>query len=275
VLAALCGRSLRGLTRREIEQGLGLGVLAWGGLMLQTDGLAYTHASVSAFLTQMFCILIPLFVAARDRRLPRGSIVGACLLVLTGSAILAGVDWTRMRLGRGEVETLGAAFFFAGQILWLERPRFSGNHVLRASCVMFLVMALLSCCVALARGGGADWTAPLRSGFAWFLLAILVLFCTLLAFVLMNYWQPFVDATRAGLIYCLEPLLASFMALLLPGWFSELGKIAYANETLRPSLLLGGLLITVANVWVIRTARPVPVTAAAPAASAPGGLSGP
>ena len=63
-------RTLREMTRLEVWQGLGLGVFGGVGLLFQMDGLAYTSASTSAFLTQCYCLILPIFVAVRDRRWP-------------------------------------------------------------------------------------------------------------------------------------------------------------------------------------------------------------
>ena len=63
----------------------------------------------------------------------------------------------------------------------------------------------------------------------------------------MNYWQPHVPATQAGLIYCCEPLLTSIFALFLPSYFSAWCGIDYPNEKMTTSLLIGGGLITAAN----------------------------
>jgi drug/metabolite transporter (DMT)-like permease len=76
----------------------------------------------------------------------------------------------------------------------------------------------------------------------------LALFCTIGAYSLMNHWQPRITATEAGLIYCIEPIFGSVFALFLPGLFSILAGIAYPNELLTPTLLIGGGLITIANV---------------------------
>jgi drug/metabolite transporter (DMT)-like permease len=74
--------------------------------------------------------------------------------------------------------------------------------------------------------------------------------CTLIAFVLMNRWQPQLSATTAGLIYAAEPVFASLFALFLPAWFGKLGGFDYPNETATVHLLVGGSLITAANVLV-------------------------
>jgi drug/metabolite transporter (DMT)-like permease len=88
------------------------------------------------------------------------------------------------------------------------------------------------------------FSSPATLGF----LAVLVILCTLGAYTLMNRWQPYVTSTEAGLIYCLEPVLASLLALFVPFWLSRWAGISYANEHLTARLLLGGGLVTAANV---------------------------
>ncbi len=251
VMLAVSARTIRRLTGSEMEQGLGLALFGAGGILFQMDGLAYTSASTSAFLTQCYAILIPLWVALRHRRWPSLPLSLSCVLVLLGVAVLSRFDWREFRLGRGELETLIASLMFTGQILWLDRPGYAGNNVRHFSCVMFLGMALLALPPALATTPeAAAWLRAWESGPTAGFLAILVFLSTLGGYLLMNRWQPRVSATEAGLIYCLEPVLASAVALFLPAWFSRWAGIAYPNEALTGHLLLGGGLITAANLLV-------------------------
>jgi len=255
--------ALRGMTAREMRQGAGLALFATAGMLFQNDGLQYTAASTSAFLTQMYVIMIPLWVALRRRRLPPATIWVSCGLVLAGVAILARFDWRELHLGRGEVETLVSSVFFTGQILLLERAGFAGNRPIPVTFVMFVVEAVLSLAlvgVLLASRTPRLAEMPvLFTSAPWlgFTLA-LTLFCTVGAFTLMNTWQPRITATEAGLIYCVEPLLASLMALFLPGLFSLWAGFAYPNESVTIHLLIGGGLITAANVLIQLKPLPKP-----------------
>jgi len=249
ILALIICRDLRSITRLEFEQGLGLGVFGVGGILFQMDGLNYTAASTSAFLTQSYCLFIPLWVALTHRRLPPLKVFFSVALVVTGLAILAGLNFRDLKLGRGEAETLIASLLFAGQILWLERPRYANSNPLRFSVVMFVVMALLCLPgVWLTAPSAAaclrSFASPAASGF----LAVLVVVCTLGGYLVMNRWQRDVTATEAGLVYSVEPVLTSVLTLFLPAWISIWANINYPNESLTSRLLLGGGLITVANV---------------------------
>src|SRR5688572_3942686 len=248
IMLFIARRTLPRLTRSEMWEGLGLGFFAGGGIILQTDGLGHTSASTSAFITQAFCIFVPIFVAFRDRALPALRLFIALLLMVLGVSILSNFNPRTFHLGRGEADTLLGAVFFAGQILWLERPNFSGNNPLNFSFVMFLTMSLISLPLAIAT-----WQSPrdvitcyTQPSIILITLA-LVFFCTIIAFVEMNKWQPYVPSTEAAIIYGAEPVFASFFALFLPAWISRLSGINYPNETITSTLLLGGLLIISAN----------------------------
>jgi drug/metabolite transporter (DMT)-like permease len=193
-------------------------------------------------------VFIPLWLALVNRRLPALKQAVCILLVLGGVWVLADLDIHTLKLGRGEWETLIAALLFTGQILALENPRYAGNRPVLFSVVMFLAMALL--CLPLLCATAPSpvaclqaFASPATAGF----MAVLVIFCTLGAYMLMNHWQPFVTSTEAGLIYCLEPVLASVMALFIPYWLSRWTSIDYANEHLTTKLLVGGGLVTAAN----------------------------
>ncbi len=252
ILAFAALPTLRGLTRGECRQGIGLGIFACGGMLFQLDGLNYTAASTSAFLTSCYCVTIPVIVALQRRRWPPAVVIVSCALATLGIGALAGLDWRTLHLGRGEGETILSSFFFAAQIFWLERPAFARNRTTHATVVMFTVLTGTALPVLAWRAGSWDAvrTAAFGSGAIIACLVALTLLCTLCTFTLMNHWQPEIEATEAGLIYCAEPVWTGVFALFLPAWLAVWTGADYANETLTLRLLLGGGLITVANVCV-------------------------
>ncbi len=250
-LLCWCLPTLGRLTRSEVWHGLGLGVFGGAGMFLQVDGLMYTAASTSAFLTQMTCLLIPLWVALQHRRFPSVMVLASVGIVLAGVTVLARFDWRQMRMGRGEAETILATLFFTAQILWLERPCFAENRTSHFSLVMFGVIGLMFLPVTLATT--PSWPALFTAYDSRVVIGctlVIIWFCTVVSYGLMNHWQPRVTATEAGLIYCAEPLFASVFALFLPGWLAGPARINYANETLTRNLLVGGGLITLANLLI-------------------------
>ena len=249
LLTAFLNRELFKVTRIEVEQGFWLAAFGIGGILFQMDGLSYTAASTSAFLTQLYVAFIPVWVALVHRHLPRPKIIASLVLVLIGLGILADLDFKTFRFGRGESETLISSVLFGGQILMLERPRYAANDPLRFSAVMFVFMALF--CVPgvwLTAPNAAACLRAFASPASLSFLAVLVVVCTLGGYLFMNRWQRDVTATEAGLIYCIEPIITSVLALFLPGLISIWTGINYPNETLTTRLFIGGGLVTGANV---------------------------
>ncbi len=252
------GRDFFTATGREWSQAGGLAFFAGAGLYLQMIGLAWTDASVSAFLTQLYTLLVPLLVACRDRRWPTLRTVAACLLVLLGAALLSPGLMAHFVLAAGELIILASTIFIAFQIVWVERPRYAANRAGLVTLLMFTLMGVFFALLFPFLGGTARDSERLfgAPSLAMLMLAT-VFFCTVINFYIMNKWQRWISATEAGLIYCLEPVIATILASFLPGWISLIANVSYVNETLSWTLLAGGALIVAATV-LVATERRIP-----------------
>jgi drug/metabolite transporter (DMT)-like permease len=256
VLLPFYGGGLRSISRREWSQAGGLALLGGAGLYLQTLGLAQTNASVSAFLTQLYTLVVPLIVACRDRRWPTLRVTGSCLLVLLGAALLSPGLLAHLRPAFGEGMIIASAVFFAGQIVWVERPRYATNRAGLVTLLMFALIGLFFAGMFPLLGGTATGARDLFATPGLIeLMTITVILCTVINYYIMNQWQRWVSATEAGLIYCLEPVTATVLCAFLPGVISRVASVAYANESLGWNLLAGGTLIVGATVLVATERR--------------------
>ena len=187
-----------GLVRAGALAGLAL----TAGYVLQTVGLQYTTSSVSAFLTYLLVVFVPLIVAVRTRRLPPGPTVVGVALAVGGLALLGGGD--EVGAGRGELLTLGCALAFAVHLLVLAdaAPRFP---VAALSAVQFAVVTGVLAVPALSSGGagfdGGAWAAAAYTGVA----------VTALGLGLQAWGQRRVSATRAALLLLIEPVSAAVL----------------------------------------------------------------
>jgi drug/metabolite transporter (DMT)-like permease len=244
-------------TRGELVQGILLGVVTGAGMLLQTDALTYIEASTSAFLTQGYVVLLPIVTFLMTGFAPPVRVVCCALLVLVGLGVLARFDPSTLSLGRGEVETLGAATCFTAQILLLDVPRFRDNRADPVTIAMFLSMGLLVSPVVLYTARSPeDFVAALAPRGALAMLAVIVVFPTVGSFGLMNRFQKYVTPAEAGIIYACEPVFASALALFLPAFLSRWSNVDYANEKLEARLLVGGALVVAANVLLSLSSRP-------------------
>jgi len=251
IVAWWCRHLMRDITRAEWSQALGLGVFTASGMLFQMDGLSYTSASTSAFITQGYCIFLPLTVAIMTRQFPSFHVLLSAVMVMAGVAILAQLDFNELHLGRGELETLIASLIFTAQILWVDRPAYARNNMGRVSVVAFTTTGLLLLPVVFFTMPSLSHLASVyASAPAIGCLLMLVFISTLGGMLLMFFFQRRVGAVPAGIIYSSEPVFASLFAFFIPALLSAWSGIAYANEELTRNLIVGGSLVLAANLVV-------------------------
>jgi drug/metabolite transporter (DMT)-like permease len=257
LLGLLQPRLFTDATRQEHLAGAVLGATFFIGFTLQAWGLAHTSPALSAFFTSLCSAWVPLlaWLCFRDAVAPltlAGLAVG-----LAGTAVLGvRLEEGSVSLGGGEALTLLASVVFAGQMLLLDRL---GRRVrsTRMTVGFFGTTACLALPAALAVatagpgvGAALDWTAAMLGNPATLRnLLCMAALPTALAMHWMNTYQPRVSATRAALIYLLEPVFASSLSV----WWE--------HDAITLPLLLGGGLILAGNLlvelprWLARASR--------------------
>lgn len=211
---------------RGLRGGAVAGIFLWLGYMLQTFGLKHTSSGNSGFLTGLYIVLVPLISACVYRKWPqRLELVGIAVATL-GMIVLTlpSVD-RQFQMNRGDLLTVGCAVAFAFHLLVLgyysQRERFEAVALGQIVCAAILSTASLQ--VEPPRG---IWTANVV-----FAIALTSVFATALAFALQTWGQRYTSATRAALIFALEPVFALVTA------------IAIGGERLSFAILAGGGLI--------------------------------
>jgi drug/metabolite transporter (DMT)-like permease len=230
------------VSRGELGLGLLLGSLNGAGCALQAWGLAHTTPALSVFFTSLASAWVPLLAFALFRVTVARLTLFGLLVGMAGAAVLGGQTGEAWALGWGEWLTLLSTFVFALYILLLDRfgrDRRPGT----------LTVGLIAASGLPALAGVGAWAAGAPAGSAWpgwaaamltdpYLLAnvgALTLFSTVLATHWMSVYQPRLPASRAALIYLLEPV------------FGAAFSVAWGHDPLTRRLLLGGGLILGGN----------------------------
>jgi len=182
-----------------IRAGVLCGVVLGGGYLFQTIGLQYVSSSVSAFITYLLVLMVPLLSAIVLRRPPTASTIVGIVLAAAGLYLLHGA---KPSFGKGELLTLGCAFCFAVQIILLAdfAPRYSS---MRLNALQLTVVGV-GCLIPGFFTGGYDfsvsvWLAALYTGVA----------ASAVAFGLMVWAQRRVSPSRTALLLMLEPVFAA------------------------------------------------------------------
>jgi drug/metabolite transporter (DMT)-like permease len=219
--------------RRPIERNAGVlgagalcGVVLCAGYLFQTIGLQYVSGSVSAFITYLLVLIVPLLSALVLRRPPTAPTAAGIVLAAFGLYLLNG---GHPSLGKGELLTLGCAVSFAVHIVLLAEfaPRYDA---VRLTAVQLTVVGLVCLLPGVFTGGYgfpiSVWFAALYTGVA----------ASAVAFGLEVWAQRRVSPSRTALLLMLEPVFAA-VAGAIAG--DHLGVVALSGA----ALILVGVLV--------------------------------
>jgi drug/metabolite transporter (DMT)-like permease len=253
--AVLKPRLFLKLSRRELAVGLLLGTLNCLGNIFQVWGLASTSPALSGFFTSLASLWVPI-LAFVCFRLPVARATWAGLVLgIAGLAILGINRDAPLGLGFGDGLTVLSSLAFALFILALDRL----GRTVNSSHLTLLLIVVTGLPPLFLAVGFAAWLGQLIPWLIWLVeilrqpavvrdVLLLTLLSTILATHLMSTYQPRVPASRAALIYLLEPVFAAVLSILV------------GHDSLTGRLLLGGALILSGNALVelprwIRTFR--------------------
>jgi drug/metabolite transporter (DMT)-like permease len=230
-----------GWTWRGVRRVTFVGALLAVGLVVQHLGLDRTSEAVSAFLTSLTILFVPLILTLALRKPPAPVMWLGVVLATAGVWLMTGAAPTGF--GVGEVLGLACALAFSLYIFAVNAASRS-EHAWRLTAGQFLVVGVAcfaTCAVLAARDHVAAGTVARAAGSSrdvWLNVLLLTLFPTLGAFSLLNHYQPKLDPTRAALVYLIEPVVAATYAWVMAG------------RSLHPMTLAGAALILAANAVV-------------------------
>ena len=236
----------RGLSWGTVGRSVLLGVLLWAGQTIQMLGLDRTSEAVSAFLTSLTVVFVPLLMVVVVRHPPRATLWLPVSLAVVGIWLMTGA--APSGFGAGEMLGLGCAVVFSAHMIALgEVGRRDSPWHMAAGQFLSVGLGSGAVCLFVSQGATpltlpAQWALLIGTDL-WIDVILLVVMSTMAAFGLMFYFQPRLDPTRAALIYLAEPVFAALYAYLAVG--RALSTIA----------LLGASLILAANVLVEILAR--------------------
>lgn len=232
LLAVYYRKKITVLTKPALTAGVVVGIFLYLGYALQTSGLKLTTPSKSAFLTGTSTVMVPLVLVAIWRAHIHLWRVAGIVLALAGLFLMT-VPADLAKVNFGDVLTVGCAFGFAFQIVFL------GRATQRFPFEQIAVLQVGTAAVLMAL------TAPFLerphfhpSGTVLAAVLITGIFGTAVAFTVQAWAQQFTPATHTALIFTLEPVFAwltSFIYLQ-----ERLGVRAGAGAL----LILGGVLVS-------------------------------
>ena len=215
---------------REWRGGMLAGLILVGAATLQQAGLQYTTAAKAGFITGLYVVLVPLFLALGWRQWPRPSAWAGSLLAAVGLYLLSMSGRFSLAPGDG-LELLGACLWALHVILI---GRLAGRvDGLRLALIQYLVCGAVS--TALGLGLEAHTLGGLRA--AWWAVVYGGAVSVGLGYTLQVIGQQDAPAADAVLVLSLEAVFAALFGWLL------LRETLTRGQLLGCALMLGGMLL--------------------------------
>jgi drug/metabolite transporter (DMT)-like permease len=209
-LLPFCYKGLKTLSREGWRDGMLIGVFLFAGFAFQTVGLVYTTATRSAFITGMCVVLVPwLSVVMLKTKSDAWQILGV-IMAAAGLYFLSRPE--AGGFNKGDLLTALCAVSFAVEVVLVQK--FTQKHQpMDMIMVQILTTVILSAIfIGALEKPHWQWSDSLLLD-----LAVTSLLATAGALVIQFYWQRRTTATRAAIIYTMEPLFAAGFAFVLFG----------------------------------------------------------
>jgi drug/metabolite transporter (DMT)-like permease len=239
-LATIGRRTTPGLWRDSV----GMGILLALGMGSQIAGQTETSASKTAFITGLSVVLTPVVGLFRTRRFPGAASLAGVACASAGFALLS---WPAGggAVNRGDLLVLACAIFFA--IYFVENAERSPRH----DALLYTARQMIfSAATLVAASLWLRWAQP-HLALTWFelrplafdrgfVIAVLymTLFATVLTFSVQNWAQAKISATKAAIIFALEPVWAAIFAAAVLS--ERLGIRGYAGG----GLVIAGIVVS-------------------------------
>jgi drug/metabolite transporter (DMT)-like permease len=215
----------KGLLRDGILLGLALSC----GFILQTEGLRFTTPARSGFLTGLSVLFVPILERTLYGRAVPPKAWAGVVLALIGLAVLVGpFAYAQSHyVHLGDLLSTGCGVAFSFQIIFTGER--SARHPLGLLTTVQLVTATVLSLMMLPFEDRMLTPTPAFFG----VLAYCGIVTTTIAFLIQNWAQRRTTATRAAILFTLEPVVAALFSHLVGG------------EPLGVDIIAGGGLIVV------------------------------
>lgn len=213
------------LTAHMIKRGALMGVFFGLGFAIQNMGLVYTTPGRNAFLTAVYCVLVPFFGWGISKRKPHLSNLLAAILCVAGIGLVSIDRNLSPTLNIGDQLTLVSAVLYALHIA--VTARFSKDSDILTLTVIQSFFAFVTCWfVALIKGEPTPDLTLITTPAFLASLAYIVVLSSCVTMVFQNMGTAKVPAAQAALLLSMESVFAVICSVIFYGEALTLRLIA-------------------------------------------------
>ncbi len=227
LLCILFRKRLYKLNKDYVIKGGIVGTFLFLGYSLQTIGITDTTPGKNAFLTAIYCVLVPFLFWIVDKKKPDKYNITAAFISIIGIGLVSLNGELSIRMG--DAFTLAGGVVYAGHIVSVAK--FAGDKdPILLTMIQFGYAAIYSWIIGLCfEEIPTIWTAASVSS-----LIYLAVFATAIALLCQNIGQKYTHPAPAAIIMSLESV------------FGVLFSVLFYHEIITPKLFLGFTLIFIA-----------------------------
>ncbi len=226
LLAVIFRKRLMSGGRALLSHGAVCGVLLLSAYATQSFGLITTSPGTNAFLTAVYCVMVPFMAWGFFRKRPTACNWAAAVMCIAGIGLISLGD--DLHIGSGELLTLLSGVFYALHIMALSHFG-SRDDPIALTIIQFAVVAALSWICTLVAEPGSSFPA-LK---VWPQLLYLTVFATAATLVLQSVGQSLTPPSQSAILLSLESV------------FGVIFSIMVGQENLTFQLVCGFVLIFV------------------------------
>lgn len=227
ILCMIFHKRLKKLNWDYMKKGAVIGVLIFLAYSLQTIGITDTTPGKNAFLTAIYCVIVPFLYWIIDRNKPDVYNFIAAFVGIAGIGLVSLNE--SLIIGFGDTFTLISGFFYAAHMVAVAKYGRDKDPVL-ITILQFGYAAILSWLVAFLY---EDIPTSMDIGAITSLL-YLAIFATAVALLLQNIGQKYTNPAQASIIMSLESV------------FGVIFSVIFYGEELTPKLFTGFFFILLA-----------------------------
>ena len=208
VLSIIFRKKLRGITRKMLLHGAIMGACLFFAYFFQTLGVMRTTPGKNAFLTAIYCILVPFMAWIMGSKRPDRWNVIAAFICITGIGLISlQKDFT---MGTGDVLTLIGGFFYSCHMVAVDKYS-GGRDPVVMTVLQFAAAAVIFWVATFVYDGGVR-PVPLKVVPS---IAYLCLLCTGAALLLQNFGQKHTNPSTAALILTFESVFGTVFSVIM------------------------------------------------------------
>ena len=212
LLSIVCAKKWKNFTVDYLWRGAIVGGFLFTAYTVQTFGLSLTTPSKNAFLTAVYCVLVPFFTWMVVHRRPDRYNIAAAILCVAGVGLVSLNE--ALTINIGDLLTLLCAVFYAAHIVAVEKLS-PGKDIYLITIFQFAFAALYSW--VFSRTTEVFPAQALRDPAVFLPLAYLCVMATTVALLFQNVGQIWSDPASASVILSLESVFGVMFSVVCYG----------------------------------------------------------